>query len=124
MRCTILIGVRRLTFPGEFDQAICLYKSDTGTLFTVSQKRETALALGNQIVDSRINEGVPERWRFRTISVQYLLVSTYRVYQRDYIICDPLNPLFTGQQNTVVIDGATWRVTGRHGEDMRGPMAQ
>lgn len=113
-----------MTAPGEFDQAICLYLSDDGTAYTISQKRETAVALGNQIVDTRGAQGVPERWRFRYIEVMGINTATNRLYQRIYVICSPTNPLFSGDQNTVSIDGFTWRVTSRHGENMRGPKAQ
>lgn len=113
-----------MTFPGEFDQAIVEYTSDTGEKFTISQKQTNALALGNAIVSERGKQGTPEFWNLRYIIVQYVLPSNNRTYQRKYVISSATNPLFLGTQKTLNLDGVQWLVTGCKGERMRGPRAQ
>ena len=111
-----------MTLPGAFDQAIVAYTSDTGTVFTISQRRDNALLVGNQIVSERTNQGIPEFWNLRFIRLQ--TVHLGRTYQRKIVIGSPTNPLFTGMQRLLNIDGVTWIVTGCKGERMRGPTAQ
>lgn len=111
-----------MTAPGEFNQAIVAYTSDTGDVFTISMRESNALLVGNTIVDTRSNQGIPEFWNLRFIRLQ--TVSGGRTYQRKIIISNPNNPLFTGSQRLLNIDGVVWIVTGCKGERMRGPKAQ
>lgn len=112
-----------MTSPGEFDQVIIAYFSDDGETYTISMKAELALALDNPIVETRTNQGVPEKWRFRTITIVTVLTSPFRSYQRELIVSDPNNPYFLGTTNTINIGGTTWRITARRGEKRRGPFA-
>lgn len=110
-----------MTLPGECNQAIIIYTSDGGEVLTLSQKRETALAVGNPISATRSIQGLPEKWKLRYISI--MTVRNGALYERRVVICSNQNPLFTGLQNTVRISGWIWQVTGRHGENRRGPFA-
>ncbi len=112
-----------MTFPGEFDQAIVAYTSDSGEQFTISQKLTNAFAVGNTIVPTRTNQGIPEFWNFRTITIQTVVPVTYKLYKRKLVIGDPNNPYFVGTVNTLGIDGVVWRITSRKGERRRGPYA-
>lgn len=110
-----------MTLPGECNQAIILYVSDGGEQITLSQKRETALAVGNQIVQTRSIQGLPEKWKLRNITV--MTVRAGVLYERQIVICSQNNPLFRGDTNVVRISGWLWQITGRHGEVRRGPFA-
>jgi hypothetical protein len=108
-----------MTRPGEFEQAIYAYRTDEGEILTISLKRSLADLVGNPQVPMRLAQGRPERWHFRTITIQTVFGS--EVFTRRIVICDPRNPLFRGTQNLLPIDGVMWRVTSRRGEYRRGP---
>lgn len=111
-----------MTLPGEFKQCIVNYFTDDGTLLTVSQKRSVAQAVHNPITQLRgKSQGVPERGRLRTITIATTRGGEY--FTREIFICNKANPLWTGAQRTVVIDGWTWQVIERRGEYRRGPFA-
>lgn len=110
-----------MTKPGEFHHVPVRYLSDDGDLYTFMQKKSNALAVGNEIVPYLDNPGVPERWRFRYIVVQTIYGN--ESYTRRLTIGYPSNPLYQGAQNTLVIDGVTWRVISRKGESRRGGRA-
>lgn len=108
-----------MTRPGEFDKAIIAYTTEGGEILTVNQKRSLAVAVGNLIVPTRGRQGIPERWRYRYITIVTVYGGKY--YARRVVIAHPVNPLWTGQQNSLQIDGVIWRVTERRGEYRRGP---
>jgi hypothetical protein len=107
--------------PGALKSAIIIYVTDAGELFTTSQAYANAVALGNNVVPTRINPGVPERWKLRKITVQ--TIADGELFSRRYVIGFPSNPLWTGAVNNVLIDGVMWHVTSRTGEYRRGPFS-
>lgn len=111
-----------MTLPGEFNQCIVAYTSDTGVVFTISQCQQNAIIVSNPIVGTRTNQGIPEFWNLRYVRLQCVVGS--KTYQRKIVIADPNNPIFKGTQRTVNIEGQIWLVTGCKGERMRGPKAQ
>lgn len=86
---------------------------------TTSQKRSLAVAVRNPIVPQRTNQGIPERWHYRYIRI----VTVYggEIYWRKVIISNANNPIFTGSQKTLNIDGVIWQIWERKGESRRGP---
>jgi len=105
--------------PGDFKQIIVQYISDSGRIFSFSQTARNARAVRNVILPVRGVQGVPERWKMRYIIIQSLIRG--EVYTRRIKIGNVNNPLFTGEQNTLQLDGVVWRVVARRGESSRGP---
>lgn len=107
-----------MSVPGEFNQSAIRYVADDGQVFTISQKRANALAVGNTVVPRGNLQGTPERWRLRYI----IAVTIYggRFYKRKIVIGSIGNPVFQGLRSTISLDGATWMVTTRKGESSRG----
>jgi hypothetical protein len=108
-----------MSLPGENNQAIINYAADTGEIFQISQKAKDATAVGNFPAPFRQNQGLPPRWKGRYVTIEVVVAG--QLYSRRLVIADANNPIYRGQQNTVVIDGVTWRVKSRNGESAIGP---
>lgn len=109
-----------MSIAGENDQYIVQYLSDTGELFQIMQKAKNSTAVLNVRAPFRQNQGLPPRWRPRTITIE--LVKNGKLYSREIEIGDANNILYrTNGARVVTIDGEQWRVKSRRGESMRGP---
>lgn len=109
-----------MSLPGENNQYIVNYLTDTGEVIQISQKAKDSTAVGNIRAPFRQRQGPPPRWKLRYIRIQ--IVRDGWRYERKIVISDANNLLFRSDgPKTVNIDGAIWTVVGRVGESARGP---
>jgi hypothetical protein len=108
-----------MSLPGENNQSIVNYLSDTGEVFQIMQKEKDRAVVQNPAAPTRPNQGPPPRWKLRCITIQCVVKG--KRYSRNIVVSDPNNPYFKQDgARQIAVDGFNWTITHRRGESARG----
>ncbi len=100
----------------DFSRVTTKYTDDTGSDHEISQRRATAVGVGNTYAELATGiAGRPAKWKLRHVQGKFIDGSN-KVFHKRAVIGSVSNPLWTGASSSWTEDGVLWVVQGRIGE--------